>query len=227
MNQILRKPNSLEIVTDASIRTFNDVKRTFGCAGALCINTGEQDYMISQDTTNNRSELIGVFLGVRMANNMVKMNPGVFDEVVIYSDSKLAVYGLTQWMDDWVAHMDSNGVLYGSNGKPVKNQELYISILTYLVDNNLAVKFRHCAGHMALTYVKLEQANKVFEESNGYSLRPEDIYKVVYYNDVIDRSTRDKLKDVNPNRYPVLNTSNNYDVMSKFVFPMDYKQYVG
>lgn len=218
--------NNLEIVTDASIKTYQD-KRTFGCAGALCINTGDTKFLISQDTTNNRSELLGVLLGIQLAHALVLDNPGYYDEIYLYSDSKLAIYGINQWMDGWIKSRDNNGVMYGTNKKPVKNQELFVAILTYLVDSGLKIKFRHCAGHVSPTSLKLHAANEVFYTSNGYYLRPEDIYKVSYYNNVIDNMTREKLQGLDTSIYPIQDYSCGYTQMCKLVFPMNYKEYIG
>ena len=218
--------NILEICTDASIRTFPN-GRVFGCAGALCITTMEQDFLISQDTTNNRSELLAIYLGLKLAKRIMDKNPN-FDSVIIYSDSQFGIFGLTKWMHGWMRNMDNNGVIYGSNGKPVKNQELFMCILSYIAINNLKVTFRHCSGHVRYTSIKcLKDANEVFYKSNGFYLKPEDIYKLAYYNDIVDNATRDYLQNINPDLYPIMDYSNNYQVMTKYVVPNNYLNYIG
>lgn len=219
-------PNVLEICTDASIRTFPN-GRVFGCAGALSITTGHSDYRISQDTTNNRSELIGIYLGVRLAENILLSNPGVFSEVKLYSDSQFGIFGLTRWMDNWLRNQDINGILYGSNGLPVKNQELFKAIITYLTTHGLRIKMLHQPGHVKLNKKdKLAEANEVFFNSNGYYLKPEDIYKISYYNDIVDRTSREKLQSINPDQYRVMDYSGNYNVLCRYVIPQNYKEYV-
>jgi ribonuclease HI len=218
--------DTLEICTDASIRTFEN-GRVFGCAGALCINTGESEYVISQDTTNNRSELLGIYLGIRLAEKIYLNNPDAYDEIKLYSDSQFGIFGLTRWMDAWLERSDPNGILYGTNNKPVKNQELFKAIITYLTTHNMRVKMLHQSGHVSLGNTKkLAEANAVFLNSNGYLLRPEEIYKISYYNDIVDRTSRDKLQYVNPNDYPVMDYSENYNVMCSYVIPANYKEYV-
>lgn len=218
--------NVLEICTDASIRTFPN-GRVFGCAGALCITTMEQDYLVSQDTTNNRSELLGVYLGLKLGKRIMDENPN-YKSIIIYSDSQFAIFGLTKWMPGWMRRMDNNGVIYGSNGKPVKNQELFMCILSYITANKLSVTFRHCSGHVRYTSVKmLKEANDVFYKSNGFYLRPEDIYKLAYYNDIVDNTTRQYLQNINPDLYPIMDYSNNYQVMTKYVVPSNYTNFIG
>lgn len=213
--------NVLEICTDASIRTFPD-GRVFGCAGAMCINTGEDRYIISQDSTNNRSELIAIYTGIKLAEDIVMRNPGFFSSIALYSDSQFGIFGLTKWMDNWLAKQDAQGVLYGTNNKPVKNQELFKAIITYLTTHNLRVKMLHQSGHVAFSKPgKLAEANKVFFNSNGYYLRPEDIYKISYYNDIVDRTSRAKLQNIDPNAYPVMDYSGNHFVMCHYVIPVN------
>ena len=218
--------NILEICTDASIRTFPN-GRVFGCAGALCITTLEQDYLISQDTTNNRSELLGIYLGLKLGKRIMDEHPE-YDSMVIYSDSQFAVFGLTRWMQGWMKNKDHNGIIYGSNGKPVKNQELFMCILSYITSNQLKVTFRHCSGHVRYTSIKmLRLANEAYYKSNGEYLRPEDIYKLAYYNDIVDNSTREYLQRVNPDIYPKMDYSNNHNIMTKYIVPNNYTKFIG
>lgn len=218
--------NILEICTDASIRTFPN-GRVFGCAGALCITTMEQDYLVSQDTTNNRSELLAVYLGLKLGKRIMDSNPN-YESIIIYSDSQFAIFGLTKWMTSWMKTKDSDGIIYGSNGKPVKNQELFMCILSFITSNKLKVVFRHCSGHVRYTSVKmLKEANDVFYKSNGFYLRPEDIYKIAYYNDIVDNTTRNYLQNINPDVYPIMDYSNNHQVMTRYVVPNNYVNFIG
>jgi ribonuclease HI len=218
--------NILEICTDASTRKFPN-GRVFGCAGALCITTLEQDYLISQDTTNNRSELLGIYLGLKLGKRIMGEHPE-YSSMIIYSDSQFAVFGLTRWMQGWMKTKDQNGIIYGSNGKPVKNQELFMCILSYITSNQLKVSFRHCSAHVRYTSVKmLKLANEAYYKSNGEYLRPEDVYKLAYYNDIVDNSTREYLQRINPDMYPKMDYSNNYNIMTKYIVPNNYTKFIG
>lgn len=219
--------NVLEICTDASIRKFPN-GRIFGCAGALSITTMEQDLLVSQDTTNNRAELLGVYLGLKLGKDIMDRNPGIYDKIVIFSDSQFAIFGLTKWMSSWIKTRDNDGIIYGSNNKPVKNQELFMCILSYMVSNNLKVEFKHVQGHVKYSIKTLKKANDVYFRSNGEYLRPEDVYKLAYYNNMIDNVTREHLNTINPDMYPEMDYSKVYqNVMAKFVVPNDYKNFIG
>lgn len=213
----------LEIYTDASIKTFNN-GRTFGCSGALCTTTEESRYIITPDTTNNKSELLGVFLGLQLAKEIMDRNPNMYNGVYIYSDSQFSIFGLTRWIYGWMKTADSNGVIYGSNKQPVKNQELFMMILNYISANGLNVFFRHQAGHVRYTSQKmLSKANETFFRSNGYYLKPEEIYKISYYNDIVDKTSRAKLDGVNPDDFQIINASLQ---PVRYVIPRNFKQYL-
>lgn len=213
----------LEIYTDASIRTFNN-GRVFGCAGALCPRTGESKYTILPDSTNNKAELIGIYNGILLAHNAVLREPEMYNQIDLYSDSQFGIFGLTKWIYGWVRTMDINGIIYGSNKQPVKNQELFLMILSYLSTNNLRINFYHQAGHVRYTSQKmLEKANRVFKTSNGFSLLPEDIYKISYYNDIVDRTSRDKLQNINPDNFAINNIN---ECPVRYVLPKNFRQYI-
>lgn len=213
----------LEIYTDASIKTYQS-GRTFGCSGAICPTTGQSIYTINPDTTNNRSELIAIDIGIKLAYSIYTREPEKYENIYLYSDSQFGIFGLTKWIFGWSKNI-KNGVMYGSNRQPVKNQDLFIGILSYLSINKFKVKFRHQSGHVNVTRPKmLYDANEVFNKSNGYYLKPEDIYKISYYNDFVDKSTRLKLENINPNNFPIINNGNKE--MINICLPKDFKKYI-
>lgn len=218
--------STLEIFADASIRTYPD-GRTFGCAGAYAIPLDISMYRISQDTTNNRSELLAIYIGCKLARDILLTYPDTFDKVVLYSDSQFAIFGLTKWMDAWLLTRDENGIIYSvSTKKPVKNQELFLCIIQFLIDNNLQIHFRHCAGHVDYNKPdKLKYANELYQKSNNESLRPEEIYKISYYNNVVDQESRSQLKSVIPSLYPIQNYYANIAAMRKYDIS-NYKDHV-
>ena len=120
----------LEICTDASMRTFLDSGRVFTCSGAICINNMQERYTVTADSTNNRGELLGVYIGVKLAEEMLLREPGRYSRVNLYSDSQFSIFGLTKWIYGWIKTIDNNGVMYGSNKEPVKNQDLFAMIFS-------------------------------------------------------------------------------------------------
>jgi ribonuclease HI len=221
----------LEICTDASIRKFQN-GRTFGCSGAIEMNSLETEYLISPDSTNNRSELLAVYLGCKLANRLVaKYGINNIEDIILYSDSQFSIFGLTRWLDDWIKSSLLDGIMYSSTGKPVSHQELFKMILVYLKMNHLKIHMRHQLGHVNINSEEaLAKANELFKTSNGYMLKPEDIYKISYYNNLIDKSTRDQLRQMtieDVDLYPKMNyDSANLNRMCYYIIPTDYKYYV-
>lgn len=218
----------LEICTDASIKKY-DNGRVFGCSGAVCINNMEEEYLISPDSTNNRSELLAVYLGCLLASKLLYYYGSEVEDIILYSDSQFSIFGLTRWMDDWI-HNTRNGIMYSSSKKPVSHQELFKMILIFLSQNNMKIHMRHQLGHVNYnSQIELARANATFKTSNGYLLKPEDIYKISYYNDYIDNQTRDRLNRMSldeVNLYPKIYYNKIQDKMCYYIIPKNYKYYV-
>ena len=219
--------NVLEICTDASLKKFPD-GRIFTCSGAVSINSAVERYTVTSDSTNNRGELLGVYLGVKLAEEEILINPGKYNTINLYSDSQFAIYGLRDWMANWLNTLDSNGIIYGSNKKPVKNQELFMMIITYCVTHNLVINFYNQKGHVNTNSSKqLANANRQFYDANGFYLKPEDIFKISFYNDIVDKNSRDILNQINPDDYPIMDYSNPYNQrMCRYIVPSNFRDYI-
>lgn len=217
--------NVLEICTDASLKTFPD-GRVFTCSGAISINSTKEKYIITPDSTNNRGELLGIYLGVKIAHEEASKKE--YDAINIYSDSQFAVFGLREWMINWVNHSDIHGILYGSNNKPVKNQELFKMIVTYCVLNNVKINLYLQKGHVTPNSPKsLARANEYFKKANGFLLKPEDIFKICFYNDIVDKNSRDVLDSIDESHYPRKIINKEGKVMCRYIIPKNFKDYIG
>ncbi len=216
----------LEICCDASLKTFKNVNRVFTCSGAVCINTYEENYVISQDSTNNRGELLAIYLGIKLAENTLYKYPNRFGRINLYSDSQFGILGIRDWMKNWIQTEDMNGVIYGSNRKPVKNQDLFKMIITYCYTKRLVIHFYNQKGHVNPNSAKdLAAANRQFYDANGFYLKPEDIFKISFYNDIVDKNSRKMLESVNPNDYPIFNYEGNNE-MFRYIMPTNYTKYI-
>lgn len=218
----------IEVFTDASMRTFPN-GRTFGCSGAISPQINSSIYSIIPDCTNNQAELTAIYLGCRMINDYRdKYDKDNQNAYYLYSDSQFSIKGLTEWLPGWVKSADSNGIYYGSNNKPVKNQNLFNMIAAFVISNNLSIRFRHQAGHINYrNYNMLQKANKKFYTSNGYFLSPDSIYRICYFNDLVDKNTRNKLQEVDDADFPIVKLPNNGGVnMVRYVIPSNISDYM-
>ena len=216
-------PNTLEICVDASLITIND--RVFTCSGAVCLETYEDIYLVTPDSTNNKGELLAVYLGCQMAIKYRLFNN--YDKIHIYSDSQFAVLGLRDWMEKWITTTDEKGVIYNSSSKPVKNYQLFQMIISYCVTNNLIVNLYNQKGHVNTnSEASMAQANKQFKDANGILLGYDDLKRITDGNNYIDLKTKQVLQSIIPTTYrPIIHTEGNiqmvhyaqYDNFKKFI----------
>lgn len=220
--------NILEVCTDASLKTYPD-GRSFSCSGAVLINNPDERYIVTADSTNNRGELLAIYLGIKLAEEYKIRYPDIYgnSEIYLYSDSQFSVFGLRDWMIDWSKTMDSRGIIYGSNRTPVKNQELFMMIITYCVTHNLVIHLFNQKGHVNTNSAKtLAKANEQFHTANGFYLKPEDIFKISFYNDIVDKNSRNILDQVNEDDYEVQNHDMNDKIMCRYIIPQNFKDFI-
>lgn len=190
----------MSIFTDASIiKTIHG--ETIGCAGAICKeNNNICRFEIQRDSTNNISEMTAIYLALQLA---IKHRESFkLKYVDIYADSQWAIFSLTKWIRGWMNNMQ-NGLMINSSGLPVKNQELILSIIKLIVDNDLKVNFYHVKGHVNVYDLKsVEHAIDVFSKSNRVLVfNKNHIVDCANMNNMVDKQTRDLLatyKDASP-----------------------------
>lgn len=213
---------AIEIFCDASIREFPDSKRTFGCAGAICPGYGLQKLQILPDSTNNRAEAVAVLLAVKLAKEIC--NAYGEKNIIIYSDSQISVFAIRKWMPDWLKKR-KRGILYNYSDLPVKNQEVYLSILCYLVNNNVKITLYHQKGHVNTSLKSsIDNARRVFMNSNYVDIG-DKISEISNHNNTIDELTRNTLYRIDDKSYPVY-FHDGLDVMCYYVPPSNYRDYI-
>ena len=218
----------LKICTDGSMRNFEN-GRSFGCAGAIAIDSMQTMYRIIPDTTNNRCELMAIYLGVKLAQEIVCSSP-LYDSITIYSDSQFSVYGLNKWMYSWLRYSDKSGTLYNKKGSKVANQELYKLIIKFIIDNGLRIKFMLQQGHTDLNKQESVRSAIIrFKNENGVDIDFSTLYNIISFNNIVDTTTRNKLKNLDLNDYPVdgyLTKENDYDYMNNYRIPKYFNNYI-
>lgn len=124
-----------------------------GGAAAIILHPdgSESEHTLAEhNSTNNRMELLGPIIGLQNCP---------FGDVVIYSDSKYVVDGMTSWIKKW----KKNG--WKASGKPVKNQDLWIKLDELASKRN--VEFKWVRGHNG--HPMNERADKL--ANKAYSLQ--------------------------------------------------------
>ena len=206
----------LEIFCDASIRRYPD-GRVFGCAGAIAPVYKSKSLEVIPDTTNNAAEISAIYLGVKMAKQLKDLYPEI-EEITIYSDSKVSVFGLREWMRTWINN-SQNGVLYGSSkDTPIANQQIFLKIIAFLESNNLTINLKHQKGHVSmLNQNKLDKARKLYFESNNEFIDTQTLSRISFYNNVVDEETRNYLATIDEDDYPPIVNKNNLTQMCYYV----------
>lgn len=221
----------LEYCCDASQMTYPPDNRVFTCSGVICINDNRDMLQIMPDSTNNRGELIGLYLACKMAlmDRNYLLSQGIpVEGINIYCDSQFVVYGLTRWLPAWVASLEKWGEMIGSSGKPVANQNMFMMILTFCSTNDLHINLYNQMGHVKLgNKASMAKANKQFFQANGYYLPIAKLEEISLFNNMIDKKTRDILREIDPNLYPVTYYNNSTGVqMCHYKLAENYADYI-
>ena len=197
--------NTLVIFTDASIVKSADGYN--GCSGSVAFFEND-DGTISEDislvklldTTNNESEAYAIYLGLLQAINFRNKRPDKIKNIYLFSDSKISLIGIREWIYKWVENVHGN-VMMSSSGKPVANQGILLKCIQLILENDLEVVLSHTDGHVKFSVRKeLYESLQNFRRMNHMvnSFINMDLYEMIARcNDIVDNVTRDTLLDKN------------------------------
>ena len=128
-------PTTVHLFTDGAC-SGNPGPGGWGCI-LRHLPTGKEKELSGSEpqTTNNRMELMAVIQGLRQLNRPCG--------VLVVSDSQYVLNGLEKWMKGW----KSKGWRL-SDGKPVKNQDLWMELDELKSRHSLTFQYVHGhAGH--------------------------------------------------------------------------------
>ncbi len=201
---MIKMENAINIFTDASVLGKIDKhNKNKVCGGAIAVdfNNGrvKEYHCVIDKSTNNYGELTALGLGIQLAS----IYKDTYERINIFSDSKLSVMSLREWIYGWIRNMNQNYRLLSSTGAEVANQDLIIRITDSIIDNFIPGKHRiniyHCNGHIynPKDYYK---AVRSLSLNFKYRLSEEEFKMLQYYmkiiqrwNNYIDESTRSSL----------------------------------
>jgi ribonuclease HI len=193
---------TLNIFTDVSVKTGID-KTVYTCSGSICtikdkiIKTNTR---ILKNSTNNLGEITAILLGIEDAF----LYRNKFKTINLFSDSKINVFGLREWIFSWV-NSSYRGVLYSSAGKEVANQNIILTIINFILVNNLNINLYHQNGHVNINSMKdLMEARSNFNKFNGIrnEVDMNIIKQISFFNNYIDNHTRLILNDYDIKNIP-------------------------
>ena len=189
----------INIFCDASI---NESCHT-ACAGSFVTYQNDDNsvmdmyntLIIQKNATNNSAEILAIWVGINEALKLREKYPNAIFR--LFSDSKISLYGLRDWMKNWIYKIRSDGTLISSSGKPVSNQQRFIDIFNLIVQTNLRIELYHQRGHVGESGgVNLDKARVQFIRAN--KVAPERLGLSIEYlsrcNNEIDNFTRSALR---------------------------------
>lgn len=186
----------INIFCDASIN-LTTKNACGGCVIMMQDEMGITDIskrlIIQKNATNNSSEILAIWTGVVEALKLRNSFPGAIFR--LFSDSKISLYGLRDWIKNWISNMSEDGTLITSSGGPVINQQRFIEVFNLIVENNLRIELYHQRGHVTDGKISKAKARSSFIKAN--KVPPEalglDIDILCYYNNIIDNETRNAI----------------------------------
>ena len=190
--------DSLNIFTDASMNKYGNS----GCIG-ICMVFGKVDIRfpllriqthtrVIKGCTNMFAEAEAIREAVYIANAYKQQ----FKRIRIISDSQVSIDNIRDRIAKWKIHKGKTeqfGKFISSQG-PVKNQDIFLDIMYFIVENNLEIEFLYQAGHTNFNQASsLENAAKNFVKHNRIldDIDMELIRAISLYNNYVDRNSRD------------------------------------
>lgn len=190
--------NTLFIFTDASVTKYGRHQEEYiSCSGAVaCVWTGntyqiiDQNFVINRCSTNNNGEIKAIYYGLLLALKY----KNCFNEIDLFSDSKISIYGLREWIESWVEKSKGDQLL-GSSNLPVSNQQEILACIYTIMTNNLHVNLYHQKGHC--TQRVMSTALKTFKSTNFIDefISNTFMYFISDMNDYVDKTSRNTLNE--------------------------------
>lgn len=187
---------NLYIFTDASVQKYGRFDEEYiSCSGAVAVVWTNNSYKIIDQTfnvnrcsTNNNGEIKAIYDGLLLALKYRDQ----FETINLFSDSKISIYGLREWIKGWVLHSPGNELL-GSTMSPVSNQQEILACVYMIMTNNLHVNLYHQKGHCNQRI--MSTALNTFKSSNHIAEFVNDtfMYFICDMNDYVDTGSRDTL----------------------------------
>lgn len=192
--------NTINIFCDASVR--NKGKTSYDiCYGVVAVQKDtilDSEFRIATDSTNNEGEIKGLRSALSMAAKFVDS----FQFVNIFSDSKISIIGLREYIYNWKYDPSIRG-LRTRSGSIVSNQSIFIECYQMLshIDQLYPEKIQlfHQRGHINTNIDDLLKAQQSFGSENHITGKI-DLNLTRYlstWNDYVDNTSRSVLRRSN------------------------------
>ncbi len=184
---------TLNIFTDASTKNVKgNIITAPGYVAVVGDNIVYQDIRILNKSSISEAELYAILMAIQYA----LINKDKFEVINIFSDSQFAVFGLREWIFNWINNIKDDKI-YNSSNKLVAHQSLFMNIIYIILEYDLKINIYHNRGHFNEN--KIDEFIELFKKHNflndyiGY----DTARAIMKYNDHIDNNTRVRLLDIN------------------------------
>lgn len=223
--------NAINCFTDASKTNINGVDTI--CAGYAVVYQNQildSGLKVVYNATSMYGEELAIYMGMDALLSYAK-----YDTFLnLFSDSQVGIFSLRKWIFNWIKKNDTSLVksFIKSDGTLVANQELLTAIVGLINATGVHTSLYHIRGHMNPHKVSdMKTFIEAFVRFNNENMTEDIARELIYYNDVVDRATRDHLfqtiesPEFNPRYYRkprvVFNNLLNYNIL------MGYKELIG
>ena len=194
----LQLNTALNVFCDASVTKTGETYTS--CPGYAVVNKGriiKSDYKVVYNTTNNYGEIYAIRMGIKAVYDM-GYKLGTVSRINLFSDSQISILGLREWIFKWYKNLNSDMQMMSIEKKvEISNQEVYNSIVNLIAYEGIPIHLYHQLGHK--NYRNNTHLNKVinsFNLVNKIRLSIDEARFICYYNEFVDRFTRDNLHNV-------------------------------
>lgn len=238
-------PEFLNVFVDAGIRKYDYKIGNVSASGVMIYYRGQlvhSQVCLLKNSTNNIGELlalyVGVLLGAEYKKNTNALHPSEDEPKIkyinIFSDSAYSVNCITEWFKNWLPTRNGQKKFIGSNGKPVKNQELIETIIRLVNEYGDKINFIKVRGHqdpnneksVNLVSKYLEEANisfaRILGVNNFNSPTKEVVKTIIKNNNMVDQLAGSMYSD---NLYQVEQLPTLDDIFPVAVYSLRQEEY--
>lgn len=211
--------NTVNVFTDASVKKHND-GITESIAGSLLqYQFYDENHQIKSNeiikctrlipSTNNEGEIYAILMGIQMCIEHKSKSKKDY-KYNLFSDSKISIFGLREWYKSWISNGIIHNDLINSSGEVIKNKQIFLRCFNSIITSKINIDLIHIRGHMNNDPKKYKQFIDNFVSSNYFSEYPSDdlAMSLIYYNDIVDRTTRDMLLPNHQYDIPTISLNN-------------------
>ena len=185
---------ALNVFSDASITTVNG--HYTSCSGYVAVHNDkivETNHRVIYNSTNNYGEIYALLMAIeaaiRKANEIKYVS-----RINIFSDSQISVLGLREWIFKWYKKLNKHNNMVSGTNAEIANQEVFIKIVDLVVTNGIPIHLYHQRGHKNFNVPKdVREVRQSFLTVNKEEISELLAQKLCWYNNVIDKFTRDNL----------------------------------